>query len=59
MVNEHEAALLLGGQLADDCATTARQLPELGPRSVVITLGANTDTARVMLPLPQCVRPSQ
>lgn len=40
VVNEHEAALLLGGQLADDCATTARQLPELGPRSVVITLGA-------------------
>ncbi len=39
VVNEH-AAFLLGGQLTDDWATTARQLSELGPPSVVITLGA-------------------
>lgn len=40
VVNEHEAAFLLGGQLAGDWATTAQRLSELGPASVVITLGA-------------------
>ncbi|CAN5356587.1 ribokinase [soil metagenome] len=38
VVNEHEAAFLLGEEKTPEDA--ARRLPELGPRSVVVTLGA-------------------
>jgi ribokinase len=38
LVNEHEAGILLGG--AGDAEECARRLLALGPRSVVITLGA-------------------
>ena len=38
VVNEHEAAFLLGEEAAPEDA--ARRLPELGPRSVIVTLGA-------------------
>ncbi|MFC5181277.1 ribokinase [Actinomadura harenae] len=42
VVNEHEAAFLLpGGDPSDAPATLATCLLELGPRSVVITLGAD------------------
>ncbi len=37
--NEHEAALLAGGP-ADDAETLARRVQALGPRAVVVTLGA-------------------
>jgi ribokinase len=41
LVNEHEAAVVLGDQqAADDPETAAQRLLELGPASVVITLGA-------------------
>ncbi|MEU6385706.1 ribokinase [Streptomyces bauhiniae] len=41
VVNEHEARVLLGdGEPADDPADWARRLLALGPRSVVVTLGA-------------------
>ncbi|WP_329011317.1 ribokinase [Streptomyces sp. NBC_01601] len=41
VVNEHEARVLLGDQEAgDDPADWARRLLALGPRSVVVTLGA-------------------
>ncbi|BDH03704.1 ribokinase [Streptomyces seoulensis] len=41
VVNEHEARVLLGDQEAgDDPADRARRLLALGPRSVVVTLGA-------------------
>ena len=45
LVNEHEAAILLGGggegrDVAADAEECARRLLGLGPRSVVITLGA-------------------
>jgi ribokinase len=46
LVNEHEAGFLLGGddgdddQVAEDPEACARRLLSLGPRSVVITLGA-------------------
>lgn len=39
VVNEHEAALVLGGM--GDAAQQAKALLALGPRSVVITLGAD------------------
>ena len=38
VVNEHEAVFLLGEETTPEEA--ARRLPELGPRSVVVTLGA-------------------
>ncbi|RZU37352.1 ribokinase [Streptomyces sp. BK022] len=41
VVNEHEARVLLGdGATGDDPADRARRLLALGPRSVVVTLGA-------------------
>ncbi|MYV40146.1 ribokinase [Streptomyces sp. SID1328] len=41
VVNEHEARVLLGdGETDDDPADRARRLLALGPRSVVVTLGA-------------------
>ncbi|MER8028410.1 ribokinase [Streptomyces bauhiniae] len=41
VVNEHEARVLLGdGETGDDPADWARRLLALGPRSVVVTLGA-------------------
>jgi ribokinase len=43
LVNEHEAGFLLGdgdGDVAEDAEQCARRLLSLGPRSVVITLGA-------------------
>jgi ribokinase len=43
LVNEHEAGFLLGsgdGDVAEDAERCARRLLGLGPRSVVITLGA-------------------
>jgi ribokinase len=40
LVNEHEAAFLLGGGVSGDTEACARRLLDLGPRSVVITLGA-------------------
>ncbi|MFI8346598.1 ribokinase [Streptomyces sp. NPDC085596] len=41
VVNEHEARVLLGdGESGDDPAEWARRLLALGPRSVVVTLGA-------------------
>ncbi|MFC9159218.1 ribokinase [Streptomyces bauhiniae] len=41
VVNEHEARVLLGdGETGDDPAGWARRLLALGPRSVVVTLGA-------------------
>jgi ribokinase len=41
LVNEHEAGFLLGGgEVVDDVPAAARRLLELGPESVVITLGA-------------------
>jgi ribokinase len=42
LVNEHEAGFLLGGDddVAEDAEECARRLLSLGPRSVVITLGA-------------------
>lgn len=41
VVNEHEARVLLGdGESGDDPADWARRLLALGPRSVVVTLGA-------------------
>ncbi|MFF7964533.1 ribokinase [Streptomyces sp. NPDC007903] len=41
VVNEHEARVLLGdGETGDDPAHWARRLLALGPRSVVVTLGA-------------------
>jgi ribokinase len=41
LVNEHEAGFLLGvDDVADDAAGSARRLLGRGPRSVVITLGA-------------------
>jgi len=39
VVNQTEAAALLGDGVADDPASTARGLLGLGPRSVVLTLG--------------------
>jgi ribokinase len=42
LVNEHEAALLLDGEgVANEPAAAAGRLLTLGPRSVVITLGAH------------------
>ena len=46
LVNEHEAGFLLGGDdgvadVAEDAEECARRLLGLGPRSVVITLGAD------------------
>ncbi len=41
LVNEHEAAVVLGGEeTAQDAQTAAERLLSLGPDSVVITLGA-------------------
>ncbi|WP_329165949.1 ribokinase [Streptomyces sp. NBC_01267] len=40
VVNEHEAAVVLGGTAGDSPEDWARALLALGPRSVVITLGA-------------------
>ena len=42
VVNEHEAAFLLGGEVegVDGALSAAPELLELGPRSVVITLGS-------------------
>jgi ribokinase len=42
LVNEHEAGFLLGdsGDVGQDAEGSARRLLDLGPRSVVITLGA-------------------
>lgn len=40
VVNEHEAALLLGGDPPPDSGRTAQALLALGPRSAVVTLGA-------------------
>ncbi|MYW65920.1 ribokinase [Streptomyces sp. SID8379] len=40
IVNEHEAKVILGTELGDAPEDWARQLLALGPRSVVITLGA-------------------
>ncbi|MFF8960239.1 ribokinase [Streptomyces sp. NPDC014894] len=41
VVNEHEARFLLGGEAGDGPRAWARALLALGPRSVVITLGAD------------------
>jgi ribokinase len=41
VVNEHEAAFLLGASQRQDPAEQAQALLALGPRSVVITLGAD------------------
>lgn len=41
VVNEHEARYILGGTSSDLPADWARELLALGPRSVVITLGAD------------------
>ncbi|RSN48675.1 MULTISPECIES: ribokinase [Actinomadura] len=41
VVNEHEAAYLLGGGEPGEPAAMARALLERGPRSVVVTLGAD------------------
>ncbi|MFZ3557678.1 ribokinase [Streptomyces sp. BH055] len=41
IVNEHEAKVIAGEDLGDDPEDWARQLLTLGPRSVVITLGAD------------------
>ncbi|MFJ9030315.1 ribokinase [Streptomyces sp. NPDC102274] len=40
IVNEHEARVVLGASVGDDPEEWARALLALGPRSVVITLGA-------------------
>lgn len=41
VVNEHEAAFLLGGELPTDWLVAADRLRDLGPASVVITLGGD------------------
>jgi ribokinase len=54
IVNEHEARVIAGGELAGSPEDWVRALLALGPRSVVVTLGAQgaliataEDTARV------------
>jgi ribokinase len=51
LVNEHEAGILLGRDVASHPEECARRLVALGPRSVVITLGAEgavvADASRV------------
>ncbi|MFB4309268.1 ribokinase [Actinomadura sp. GTD37] len=41
VVNEHEAAFLLDGAVDDDAGALAAALARSGPRSVVVTLGAD------------------